>query len=88
MFITTYQQAILAVIQSFNAPDASAPVEVGKVVYAHSPTLLDSHSSCPHNSLCLRIDKSDTFPFCEAPLSFLVGNTVLRANCHCGHKGE
>ena len=28
----------------------------------------------------LRVVKSDTFPFCKAPLSFLVGNTVLRAN--------
>ena len=54
MFITTYQQAILAVVQPFHAPDASALVEVWKAVYAHSPALLDSHSSCPHNSLCFK----------------------------------
>ena len=54
MFITTYQQAITAVIQSFHAPDNSAPVEVWKAVYAYSPALLDSHSSCPHNSLCFK----------------------------------
>ena len=29
-------------------------MEVGKAVYAHSPALLDSHSSCPHNSFCFK----------------------------------
>ena len=51
---TTYQQAILAVVKPFHAPDASAPVEVWEAVYAHSPALLDSHSPCPHNSLCFK----------------------------------
>ena len=40
---TTYQQAILAVVQPFHAPDASALVEAWKAAYAHSPALLDSH---------------------------------------------
>lgn len=51
---TTYQQAILAVVQPFHAPDASALVEAWKAAYAHSPALLDSHFSCPHNSFCFK----------------------------------
>lgn len=51
MFITPYQKAVLAVIQPFHAPYASASVEVREAVNADPFPLFDGHSSYTHTPM-------------------------------------